>query len=108
MGTLVVLSIRWDNSKKPLSTTKSNLRSISRQASHDQSERGIRLSVENPQNRFATGDKAGEGKACGNIGNAHYSLGQFNDAIEYHKKDLEIARQTGESRPIRAQHLLIR
>jgi tetratricopeptide (TPR) repeat protein len=50
------------------------------------------------------GDKAGEGMAYGNIGNALYSLGQFNEAIEYHKKDLEIAQLTGESRPIRSQH----
>ena len=44
--------------------------------------------------------------AYGNIGNALDSLGQFNEAIEYHKKDLQIAQQTGESRPIRLQHFL--
>ena len=42
------------------------------------------------------GDKAGEGKAYGNIGNALDSLGQLEEALEYHKKDLEISHQTGE------------
>ena len=43
------------------------------------------------------GDKAGEGAAYGNIGTALYSLGQFNEALEYYKKKLDIAHQTGES-----------
>ena len=43
------------------------------------------------------GDKHGEGQAYMNIGNAVYSLGRFDEAIGYHKKKLEIARQTGES-----------
>jgi tetratricopeptide (TPR) repeat protein len=33
--------------------------------------------------------------AYGNIGNALYSLSRYDEAIEYHKKDLEIAQQTG-------------
>ena len=44
----------------------------------------------------AAGDKVGEGKAYTNIGNALQKLGQFKEALEYHKKKLEIARQTGE------------
>ena len=55
-----------------------------------------------------TGDKHGEGTAYQNIGEALRHLGQFNEAIEYQKKKLEIAQQTGEWRPIRSQHLLIR
>jgi tetratricopeptide (TPR) repeat protein len=31
-----------------------------------------------------------------NIGNAVYSLGRYDEAIEYHKKKLEISQQTGE------------
>ena len=42
------------------------------------------------------GDKAGEGRAYGNIGEAKRHLGQFTEALEYHKKCLEIMRQTGE------------
>ena len=42
------------------------------------------------------GDKHGEGQAYMNIGNALHSLGQFKEALEYHQKKLEIARQTGE------------
>ena len=52
------------------------------------------------------GDKAGEGAAYGNIGVCYRNLGDFEKAIEYAKKDLEIAQLTGESRPIRLQHFL--
>ena len=54
------------------------------------------------------GDKWGEGAANANIGNALQSLGQVNEAIEHHKKFLEVAQQTGLKRPIRSQHFLIR
>jgi hypothetical protein len=37
------------------------------------------------------------GKAYGNIGNALDSLSRYNEAIEYHKEDLEISQQTGEN-----------
>ena len=68
-----------------------------RQASDDQSERSIYLSVENFSKSFCrTGDKAGEGSAYCNIGEAKRNLGQFAEAIEYQQKFLEIARQTGE------------
>ncbi len=42
------------------------------------------------------GDKAGEGRAYCNMGICYKSLGDFANALEYAKKDLEIARQTGE------------
>jgi hypothetical protein len=41
------------------------------------------------------GDKSGEFKAYGNIGNALESLSRYDEAIEYHKKHVEIAQQTG-------------
>ena len=50
------------------------------------------------------GDKNGEAKVYGNIGCALESLGQYKEALEYHKKDLQIVQQTGESRPTRLQH----
>ena len=50
------------------------------------------------------GDKHGEGAAYCNIGICYEKQGDFKKAIEYAKKDLEIAQQTGEWRPIRSQH----
>jgi hypothetical protein len=37
------------------------------------------------------GDRAGEGKAYGNIGIAYESQGDVSKAIEYHMQDLAIA-----------------
>jgi tetratricopeptide (TPR) repeat protein len=50
------------------------------------------------------GDKSDQGVAYGNIGSALGELGRYDEAIEYHKKDLEIAQQTGETGPITAQY----
>ena len=41
------------------------------------------------------GNKAGEGAAYGNLGNAYESLGDFKKAIEYHEKDLKMAKEFG-------------
>ena len=32
------------------------------------------------------GDKAAQGRACGNLGNTHYLLGNFETAIGFHKE----------------------
>ena len=32
------------------------------------------------------GDKSAQGRACGNLGNTHYLLGNFNQAIVYHQE----------------------
>ena len=37
------------------------------------------------------GDRAGEGRAHGNLGHDYYSLGHFRKAIECHENDLQIA-----------------
>jgi len=42
------------------------------------------------------GDRAGEGQTYGNLGNAHQSLGDFSQAIEYHTQHLVIAREVGD------------
>ena len=42
------------------------------------------------------GDRALEGGAYGNLGNAHYSLGEYRKAIKYHEKELKIAKEIGD------------
>ena len=42
------------------------------------------------------GDRAGEGGAYGNLGNAYQSLGDFPKAVEYHTKRLSIAKEVGD------------
>jgi len=42
------------------------------------------------------GDRAGEGHAYGDLGLVYRSLGNFREAIEYHKKALSIANEVGE------------
>ena len=51
------------------------------------------------------GDRAGEGRAYGNLGNAFKSLGDFQKGTEYNKKDLKIAIEIGDrAREGRAYH----
>ena len=51
-------------------------------------------------------------KACSqlrvDVGEFLRTHGRVEEALDYYKKDLAIARQTGEWRPIRSQHLLVR
>ena len=42
------------------------------------------------------GNKAGEGRAYGNLGIAYWSLGDFHKAIEYHEHHLQIAKEVGD------------
>ena len=42
-----------------------------------------------------TGDRSAEGRACCMLGNAYQSLGEFKQAIEYHKQYLSIAKEMG-------------
>jgi hypothetical protein len=39
------------------------------------------------------GDKAGEGQAYANLGNAYESKGAFSKAIDYHSQRLAIAKE---------------
>ena len=41
------------------------------------------------------GDRAGEGRAYGNLGNAYNNLTDYQRVIEYHEKDLKIAKHVG-------------
>ena len=42
------------------------------------------------------GDKAGEGGAYGNLGNAYQSLGDSQKAIEYHERHLKTSKEVGD------------
>jgi len=42
------------------------------------------------------GDVASVGRACGNLGNTYYLLGDFQKAIRYHEKRLAIAKEFGD------------
>lgn len=41
-------------------------------------------------------DRAAEGRACGNLGNTHYLLGNFAEAISFHEQRLSIAKEFGD------------
>ncbi|MBS0648393.1 MAG: tetratricopeptide repeat protein [Verrucomicrobia bacterium] len=41
------------------------------------------------------GDRAGEGRAYGNLGDVYHSLGEYRKAIEHHEKSLQIAQELG-------------
>ena len=41
-------------------------------------------------------NKAGEGAAYGDLGNAYFRLGDFKQAIEYHQQNLSIAKDVGD------------
>nr|KAF6484745.1 G protein signaling modulator 1 [Rousettus aegyptiacus] len=42
------------------------------------------------------GDRAAQGRACGNLGNTHYLLGSFAEATAFHKERLAIAKEFGD------------
>uniref|UniRef100_A0A182Q4N9 Uncharacterized protein n=1 Tax=Anopheles farauti TaxID=69004 RepID=A0A182Q4N9_9DIPT len=42
------------------------------------------------------GDRGAQGRACGNLGNTYYLLGEFETAIEHHQERLRIAREFGD------------
>eukprot|EP00045_Choanoeca_perplexa_P006983 m.61343 g.61343 ORF g.61343 m.61343 type:complete len:556 (+) comp13871_c0_seq2:121-1788(+) len=41
-------------------------------------------------------DKAGEGRAVGNLGNAYTAIGMYKEAIEYHNRRLKLAEQAND------------
>uniref|UniRef100_A0A3B5BGD6 G-protein-signaling modulator 1-like n=1 Tax=Stegastes partitus TaxID=144197 RepID=A0A3B5BGD6_9TELE len=42
------------------------------------------------------GDRAAQGRAYGNLGNTHYLLGNFVEAIKFHRQRLSIAKEFGD------------
>jgi len=49
-------------------------------------------------------DRAAQGRACGNLGNVHYLLGDFARAIHYHEERLKIAREFSDRSAERRAH----
>ncbi|XP_023246384.1 G-protein-signaling modulator 2 [Copidosoma floridanum] len=52
--------------------------------------------LENLELMKELGDSAAQGRACGNLGNTYYLLGDFQKAIQYHNERLKIAREFSE------------
>ena len=50
------------------------------------------------------GDRAAQGRACGNLGNVHYLLGNFSRAIHYHNERLKIATEFEDKAAERRAH----
>lgn len=50
------------------------------------------------------GDRSAQGRACGNLGNTHYLLGNFSEAITYHQERLKIAKEYGDWAAERRAH----
>ena len=42
------------------------------------------------------GDRAAKGRACGNLGNVNYLLGNFLRAVHFHQERLKIAQEFGD------------
>lgn len=42
------------------------------------------------------GDRAAQGRSCGNLGNTYYLLGDFSAAIKHHEERLKIAKEFGD------------
>ncbi|XP_067012143.2 G-protein-signaling modulator 2 [Anabrus simplex] len=51
---------------------------------------------ENLQLMRELNERAAQGRACGNLGNTYYLLGDFQKAIHYHEERLKIAREFGD------------
>jgi len=49
-------------------------------------------------------DRAAQGRACGNLGNVHYLLGDFSKAIHFHEERLKIAKEFGDRSAERRAH----
>ncbi|XP_071528701.1 G-protein-signaling modulator 2 isoform X4 [Panulirus ornatus] len=49
-------------------------------------------------------DRSAQGRACGNLGNTHYLLGNFTQAISYHNERLAIAKEFGDKAAERRAH----
>lgn len=58
--------------------------------------KAVEFYQENLQLMRDLGDRGAQGRACGNLGNTYYLLGDFQAAIEHHQERLRIAREFGD------------
>ena len=63
---------------------------------HDRVYKAIQYHEKHLKIAKEIGDRAGEGRAYGNLGLAYQSLGDYQKAIEYHEKRLKIAKESGD------------
>uniref|UniRef100_UPI00358F17AF G-protein-signaling modulator 2-like n=1 Tax=Myxine glutinosa TaxID=7769 RepID=UPI00358F17AF len=56
----------------------------------------VRCYQENLELARRLGDKAAQGRALGNLGNTHYLLGEYSQAVMFHEERLKIAREFGD------------
>ena len=59
-------------------------------------EKAVQYYEQNMTLMVEIGDRAAQGRACGNLGNVHYLLGNFSRAIHFHQERLKIAREFGD------------
>ncbi|XP_025418716.1 G-protein-signaling modulator 2 isoform X1 [Sipha flava] len=59
-------------------------------------EQAVKYYEENLKLMKELNDRAAVGRACGNLGNTYYLLGNFKEAIQYHEERLKIAREFGD------------
>ncbi|XP_049809258.1 G-protein-signaling modulator 2 isoform X1 [Schistocerca nitens] len=59
-------------------------------------QEAVKYYEENLQLMRELNETAAQGRACGNLGNTYYLLGDFQKAIHYHEERLKIAREFGD------------
>jgi len=67
-------------------------------------EKAVQYYEENMVLMEEIGDRAAQGRACGNLGNVHYLLGNFSKAINHHHERLKIAKEFGDRAAERRAH----
>merc|ERR1719150_2477013 len=67
-------------------------------------EKGVEYYEENMALMVEIQDRAAQGRACGNLGNVHYLLGDFSKAIYYHEERLKIAKEFSDRSAERRAH----
>lgn len=67
-------------------------------------EKAVQYYEENMSLMIEIGDRAAQGRACGNLGNVHYLLGNFARANHFHQERLKIAREFGDKAAERRAH----
>ena len=58
-------------------------------------EKAVQYYEQNMALMIEIGDRAAQGRACGNLGNVHYLLGNFARAIHFHQERLKIGLYCG-------------